>query len=31
MIPWWCLFPALMVGAVIGVILIAVLSANREE
>lgn len=31
MIPWWTLILALMVGAVLGVILLAVLSAGRDK
>ena len=31
MIPWWAVIPSLMIGAIIGVILVAVASANRGD
>ena len=30
MIPWWWLIPAVMIGAVIGVMLVALTMANKE-
>lgn len=30
MIPWWWMIIALMVGAIVGVLLVAVCSANKE-
>lgn len=30
MIPWWWLIPAVMSGAIIGVMLLAIVSANRN-
>jgi uncharacterized membrane-anchored protein YhcB (DUF1043 family) len=31
MIPWWWMIIALMVGAIVGVLLVAVGSANNEQ
>jgi hypothetical protein len=31
MIPWWWLIPAVMLGAVIGVALIALVTAGRDS
>lgn len=31
MIPWWWMIIAIMVGAIVGVLLVAVCNANREE
>ena len=30
MIPWWWLIPSVMIGAVIGVMLVALTIANKE-